>query len=91
MLGLVNFPSFPFWSYDQFDLTCITEEESKAEPRFGLAELPLLAKVLAILDTFVCRNRTVASGIEGLCILLRRFAYPCRSRDLIPYVMWRIS
>lgn len=77
-------PSFPFWSYDRFDLTRVTEEECKAEFRFGLAELPLLAKVLAIPDTFVCRNGTVATGIEGLCILLRRFAYPCRLSDLIP-------
>ena len=35
-------PSFPFWSYDRFDLTSITEEECKAKFRFGLAELPLL-------------------------------------------------
>jgi len=42
-------PSFPFWSYDRFDLTRITEEECKAEFRCGLAELPLLAKVLPFL------------------------------------------
>ena len=76
-------PSFPYWSYDRFDLTRITDEECKAEFRFGLAELPLLAKVLAIPDAFVCRNGTVATGMEGLCILLRRFAYPCRLSDSI--------
>ena len=52
-------PSFPYWSYDRFDLTRLTDEEYKAEFRFGLAELPLLANVLAIPDTFVCRNGTV--------------------------------
>ena len=26
---------------------------------------------------FVCYNRTVVNGIEGLCILLKRLAYPC--------------
>ena len=31
--------SFPFWSRDRFDLPRITEEECKAEFRFGLAEL----------------------------------------------------
>ena len=76
--------SFPYWSQDRFDLTRVTDEERKAEFRFGLAELPLSAKVLAIPDTFVCRNGTVATGMEGLCILLRRFAYPCRLSDLIP-------
>ena len=77
-------PSFPYWLYDRFDLTRVTDEECKAEFRFGLAELPLLAKVLAIPGAFVCRNGTVATGMEGLCILLRRFAYPCRLSDLIP-------
>ena len=76
--------SFPYWSQDRFDLTRVTDEERKAEFRFGLAELPLSAKVLAIPDTFVCRNGTVATGMEGFCILLRRFAYPCRLSDLIP-------
>ena len=78
--------SFPYWSQDRFDLTRVTDEERKAEFRFGLAELPLSAKVLAIPDTFVCRNGTVATGMEGLCILLRRFAYPCRLSDLIPRI-----
>lgn len=77
-------PSFPYWSYDRFDLTRLTEEESKAEFRFGLAELPMIAQALQIPDSFVCRNGTVAAGMEGLCILLRRFAYPCRLSDLIP-------
>ena len=53
--------SFPYWS-----LTHVTDEERKAEFRFGLAKLPLSAKVLAIPDTFVCRNGTVATGMEGL-------------------------
>lgn len=77
-------PSFPYWSYDRFDLSHVTDEECKGEFRFGLAELSLLAKVLAIPDTFICRNGTVVTGMEGLCILLGRFAYPCRLSDLIP-------
>lgn len=76
-------PSFPYWSYDRFDLTRVKDEECKAELRFGLAELPLLAKVLAIPDTFIRRNGTVATGMEGFCIILRRFPYPCRLSDLI--------
>ena len=63
-------PSLPYWLYDRFDLTWVTDEECKAEFHFGLAELPLLAKVLAIPDAFVCGNGTVANGMEGLCILL---------------------
>ena len=67
-------PSFPFSSYDRFDLTRITEKECKAKLRFGLDELPLLAKVLAIPGAFLCRNGTVATDMEGLC----------RLSDLIP-------
>jgi hypothetical protein len=32
----------------------------------------------------ICNNRTVASGVEGVCIVLRRLAYPCRLEDLVP-------
>ncbi|KAL9977146.1 hypothetical protein ACROYT_G014519 [Oculina patagonica] len=39
-------PSFPYLSYDRFDLTCLTEEESRAEFGFGLAELPMLVQAL---------------------------------------------
>ena len=76
--------SFPYWCYEQFDLTPMTDEECKAEFCFGEAELPLLAKTLVIPESFVCSNGTVATGMEGLCILLWRFAYPCRLSDLIP-------
>ena len=75
-------PSFPYLSYDR--LTWLASRTKNARLNFGLAELPLLVKVLAIPDTFVCRNGTVATGMEGLSILLRRFAYPCRLSDLIP-------
>ena len=33
---------------------------------------------------FVCGNGTVCDATEGLCILLKRFAYPCRYSDMIP-------
>lgn len=33
---------------------------------------------------FKCPNGTVCDGTEGLCIVLKRFAYPCRYSDMIP-------
>lgn len=60
-------------------------EECKAEFRVGLSDLPLLAESLRIPETFTCPNcnRTVASGMEGLCIALKHiFAYPCRFSDI---------
>ena len=77
-------PALPYWKYDHFDITRLTDEECKADFRFGIAELPLLAQALKIPESFVCKNGTVAGGMEGLCILLRRYAYPCRLSDLIP-------
>ena len=33
--------------------------------------------------SYTCEQGTVYDGIEGLCLLLRRLAYPCRYSDLI--------
>lgn len=62
----------------------MTNDECKADFRVDLADLPLLAEALQIPDQFVCPNRTVATGMEGLCVALRRFAYPCRYSDMTP-------
>ena len=62
----------------------MTTDECKAEFRFELADLPLLAEALKIPDKIVCPSRTVATGMEALCITLKRFAYPCRYNDMIP-------
>ena len=39
---------------------------------------------LRVPKRIVCANNTVASGQEGLCITLRRMAYPNRLADLVP-------
>ena len=35
-------------------------------------------------DEYTCSNRLIVTGIEATCILLKRFAYPCRFGDMIP-------
>ena len=79
-------PSFPYWKYDRIERTLddMSESETKAEFRFATSELPRLAEALRIPEMFTCCNGATASGLEGLCILLKRFAYPCRLSDLIP-------
>ncbi|KAK3748970.1 hypothetical protein QZH41_006838 [Actinostola sp. cb2023] len=69
-------PTFPFWDHARIEvqLDDISEAEFKSEFRFGLAELPLLCDALRIPEKFTCDNGTVASGIEGLLMLLKRFA-----------------
>ena len=79
-------PEFQYWNFEKVhnQLGEMTTDESKAEFRFELADLPLLAEALKIPDKIVCPNRTVATGMEALCITLKRFAYPCRYNDMIP-------
>ena len=77
-------PCIPYWNYPKFVLDNISEDECKTEFRFGKAELPVLAEVLKIPDGFTCVNGNVASGMEALCMLLKRFSYPCRLSDMVP-------
>lgn len=47
-------------------------------------DLPILAEALQMPDSFAFYQQSVVIGMEGLCILLRRPAYPCRCSDIIP-------
>lgn len=77
-------PEFSYGLYQRFDLDEIPEPECKAEMRFSKNDIPALAEALELPETFACSQRTVADKLEGLCLLLRRTAYPCRYSDLIP-------
>ena len=67
----------PFSLDDMEDDQCITEF------RVRKADLPLLAQALRIPDQFRCPQRSVVGGMEGLCMLLKRLAYPCRYSDMM--------
>ena len=54
------------------------------EFRFKKEDIFRLAAVLQLPDKFKCQNGVVVYPIESLCVLLKRFAYPCRYVDLIP-------
>ena len=77
-------PDFSYENFGRFSLDDINDAECLAEFRFRKHDLPRLAEVLQIPDSFMCYQRTVSSGMEGLCILLRRLSYPCRFSDIIP-------
>ena len=72
---------FPYDVYVPFDLD---EAECVAEFRFRKRDVRALAEVLRVPDTITCEQGSVCTGIEGLCMLLRRMAYPCRYGDMIP-------
>lgn len=50
---------------------------SRAEKRFGRL-------LLQITGTFKYYQRRKVDGIEGLCMVLKRCAYPCRYSDMVP-------
>ena len=42
-----------------------------------------VANILQLPMNIRCPQRTICDRIEGLCMLLRRFSYPCRYSDMI--------
>ena len=77
-------PSYPYWNYDAFDLDSMTDDECKSEFRFLKNDVYLLEETLDIPDAIKCYNGVVVDGVEALCIMLKRFSYPCRYVDMMP-------
>ena len=76
-------PNFPYHDYEKFDLDLIDPAECKAEFCVEKNDLPLLYNALGIPETIECRQGSIFDGMEALCMLLRRLAYPCRYSDMI--------
>ncbi|XP_055348000.1 uncharacterized protein LOC129595112 [Paramacrobiotus metropolitanus] len=70
------------WIPFAFDPSVFTERESWRFFRFTMSQIEELRKRLLIPDIVVTAERDRASGVEALCILLRRFVYPSRWIDL---------
>ena len=73
---------FPYWKFENFNLDSWDDVECKTELRFEKSDLHLLMQCLQIPGRIVCQQGTVCSGLEGLCIFLKRLAYPCRYTDM---------
>ena len=76
-------PDFPYSSYARFDLENVDESECLAEFRVQKQDIPVLANVLQLPMNIHCPQRTICDRIEGLCMLLKIFSYPCRYSDMI--------
>ena len=76
-------PNFPYHDYSRFDFDNMDEAECKAEFRFDKKDLPVLAEALQILLSFKLNQGSIVDVMEGLCMLLRRLAYPCRFGDMV--------
>ena len=83
-LNTSNNLDLPYWTYNEFDLDILTDDECRSEFRFMKNDIYFLAEVLRIPNQLRCYNRIVVDGIEALCICLKRFAYPCRYADMVP-------
>ena len=70
-------------SYPGFDFDDLEDDECLSEIRFYKNDLPFLAEVLGIPEVVKCYQRSICSGLEALCILLKRHSYPCRYSDMI--------
>ena len=74
---------FPYSSYGEFDLDSMEDDECKAEFRVRKNDLDALSEALQIPEVFKCKQRSRIDGMEGLCMILKRFAYPCRYSDMV--------
>ncbi|XP_033104576.1 uncharacterized protein LOC117107124 [Anneissia japonica] len=74
----------PYKEYNKFYLESYTDDECNAYFRFMKDDIYRLKMALKIDDEIKCANGLKIQGIEMLCILLKRFAYPCRYIDMVP-------
>ena len=51
--------------------------------RFWKNDVYILSETLQIPEEMTCYNGLKVDGIEALCVLLRRFSYPCRYCDMM--------
>ena len=77
-------PLFPYDNYEELSLDNFSEEECIAGFRVEKNDLPVLADSPGIPPVFRYSQRSVFAGMEGLCMLLKRLAYPCSYSDMIP-------
>ena len=75
-------PDFPHSSYARVDLEHIDETKCLAEFRVRKQDIPVLANVLQLPMNIRCQQRRICDRIEGFCMLLRRFSYPCHYSDM---------
>ena len=66
----------------RLDLDSLPSDQCKSWFRFEKNDIPGLVQALGLPEELVGSNRTRCTGLEGLCILLRRLAYPNRLEDI---------
>ena len=78
-----NLP-FQHSACEKFSLENKNSAERKADFRVDKRDIALLIEALRVPLIFRCSQGTICDGTEALCIVLKRFAYPCRCSDMMP-------
>ena len=81
---LLDYIGMPKLSGPRFNLDALDDGACYEMFRFRKQDIIRLKEALLIQNTIVTDNKSVFSGVEALCILLRRLAYPNRLGDLVP-------
>lgn len=76
--------NFPYRQYLHFDWDQYDEHTCKTELRFEKSDIPRLQHCLGIPHTLQFYKGSYCLGLEALCIVLRRLAYPVRYCDMEP-------
>ena len=74
---------YPYWKFPKFDLDEWDDARCQTELRFSKGDLLDLKNALRLPDKIITEQRTICSAMEGLCILLKRLAFPCRYTDMV--------
>ncbi len=67
----------------RFNFDALEDQKCFEMFRFEKRDVIRLKNAFGFPEDFICYNRTRVSGLEAICILLRRLAYPNRLVDLI--------
>lgn len=76
-------PEFPHGNYEQFDPDSMNFTECKVEFRAEKQGLRRLVAAFRLPPALRCEQRSICDVIEGLCMLFKRVAYPCRLSNMI--------
>ena len=76
--------NFPYKLYLPFNWDNYDENTCQNEIRFEKADILCLKRCLQIPDKVKFYKGIYCQGLEALCILLKRLAYPVRYWDMVP-------
>ena len=72
------------YNYPRFAIEHYTDDDFKKNFRFTKEHVKELRSLLLLKENYKSGSRLLWTGEEGLCVVLRRLAYPNRLCDLVP-------